>query len=295
MNKIISIVTPSYNQGPFISNTIHSIVSQEGDFYIDYIIQDGGSTDNTLDQIKSFEEKLILESKKRSECNHEWLSPIDDNSIIRCRGLSFRWYSGKDTGQSQAINKGFDKSWGRLVGWVNSDDFLLPGTLNRVASLFKKRESIYFGKARAIDQDGNEKWIQDFWRKKYTFYDSFYLDYTPPQPSVFFPLELYRQLGGLNENLHYMLDTDLWQRMLLKVGYFNYVPEIWSIQTYHTASKSMQGDRPFSASEGEKRELREIRARQIGKIRILHELRFLTRTIYLKTIAFLKKIYHLGK
>jgi len=294
MSKIISIVTPSYNQGTFISNTIKSIISQEGDFYIDYIIQDGGSTDNTLDVISYFEHKVLLGSRRQREFDHEWLAPAADDSIIRCRGVSFRWQSGKDGGQSQAINKGFGKARGGFAGWVNSDDSLLPGALTRVAGLFERQDSVYFGKSRATDQDGNEKWIQDFWKTKYTFYDSFYLGYTPPQPSVFFPLDLYRNLGGLDENLHYMLDTDLWQRMLLKVGYFSYVPEIWSIQTYHPASKSMQGDRLFSAFEGEKKKLRKIRVRQIGNKRVLYQLRFSLRTIYLKLLDLLKKLYHLG-
>jgi len=293
MSKIISIVTPSYNQGIFISNTIKSIISQEGDFYLDYIIQDGGSTDTTLDVISYFEHKLLLGSRRQSDFGHEWLTPAADDSVIRCRGVSFRWQSGKDAGQSQAINKGFGEAWGGLAGWVNSDDSLLPGALTRVADLFQRQASVYFGKSKAIDQNGNEKWIQDFWKTKYTFYDSFYLGYAPPQPSVFFPLRLYRELGGLDENLHYMLDTDLWQRMLLKIGYFSYVPEIWSIQTYHPASKSMQGDHLFSAFEGEKRELRKTRGRQIGKKRALFALRFWLRMVYLNIIEWLKNIYHL--
>lgn len=295
MEKIISIVTPSFNQGTFISNTISSIISQEGDFFLDYIIQDGGSTDNTLDVINEIEKNILYNSKEEKYFDHEWLIPNNDSSLIRCRGISFRWQSEKDSGQSEAINKGFNKAWGTIAGWVNSDDSLFPGTLKKVSQLDEITNTVYFGKAKAVDQYGKEKWIQDFWKKKYTFYDSFYLDYTPPQPSVFFPLSLYQRLGGLNENLHYMLDTDLWQRMLLEIGCFMYVPEIWSIQKYHPASKSMQGDHLFSAFKKEKQIMIKARVQTLGVKRALYDFRYFLRNIYVNISDFFKKIYRLVK
>ena len=117
MNSLIfSLVTPSYNSDKFIAKTIESILLQEGDFYIDYIIMDGGSTDKTVNIIKKYE--TLLREKK-------WK--------VRCQGIEYRWVSEKDNGQADAINKGFDKARGDILNWINADDRLLPGALSSVA------------------------------------------------------------------------------------------------------------------------------------------------------------------
>ena len=91
----ISIITPSYNQGQFIAETIESVLTQEGDFDLEYIVIDGGSTDNTLDIVKSFEQQLSSSG---------W--------SVNCNNISFRWISEKDEGQSDAIVKGcYGRGW----------------------------------------------------------------------------------------------------------------------------------------------------------------------------------------
>src|SRR5690348_14711407 len=99
----ISLVTPSYNHGRFIRRTIDSVLSQQGDFELDYCVLDGGSTDETLDVLASY-------------------------------GPRVRWTSERDGGQVHAINKGLRAADGDVVGWLNSDDTLMPGALARVAA-----------------------------------------------------------------------------------------------------------------------------------------------------------------
>ncbi len=109
----ISIITPSYNQGCFLKNTIMSILDQ-GYPNLEYIICDGGSTDNSVDIIKKYENKITF------------------------------WCSEKDNGQTDAINKGMKKATGDIVGWINSDDVLLPGSLFQIANFFAKNRDCEF-------------------------------------------------------------------------------------------------------------------------------------------------------
>jgi len=125
MNDIVTIVTPSYNQGQFIEETINSVLSQEGDFFIQYIIADGGSTDNSVEIIKKYE-KLLKEKKYP----------------VRCKGIEYIWWSRKDRGQSHAINQGFKIAKGDILAWINSDDYYEPGAFDYIFDMFRKHPHI---------------------------------------------------------------------------------------------------------------------------------------------------------
>src|SRR4030067_2319821 len=116
---VITIVTPSYNQGRYLAETIESVLGQEGDFYLDYVITDGGSTDGSVEIIRRYE-RLLNEGAR----------------TIQCRGVRYRWVSEKDRGQSDAIMKGFRMAEGEILAWVNSDDAYLKGALQTVCSFF---------------------------------------------------------------------------------------------------------------------------------------------------------------
>jgi glycosyltransferase involved in cell wall biosynthesis len=121
----ITIVTPSYNQGQFIEETIRSVILQ-GYHDLEYIIIDGGSRDQSVEIIKQYE---------------PWLT---------------YWVSEQDRGQSHAINKGFDRSTGLILGWLNSDDVLLPNALATVAAALPRPEEpmLIAGKAEAREVSG---------------------------------------------------------------------------------------------------------------------------------------------
>lgn len=134
-----TIVTPSFNQGQYIETTINSVLMQEGDFYIDYIIMDGGSSDNTVSIIKAYDDLI-----KTGRIN------------IRCRGINYLWQSAKDNGQYHAINKGFTLSSGQIMGWINSDDIYLPGAFKTIAMVFQRFPEVNWITANStrIDKDG---------------------------------------------------------------------------------------------------------------------------------------------
>lgn len=117
----LAIVTPSFNHGLFIEETIRSVILQSGDFYIDYVVVDGGSTDNTLEILRKYE--LLVREKKIP---------------IFCRGISFRWICESDNGMYDAINKGFGFADGEIMSWINSDDQYTPWAFRTICRLFSE-------------------------------------------------------------------------------------------------------------------------------------------------------------
>lgn len=175
----ISLVTPSFNQGQFIEETIRSVLLQ-GYPKLEYIIIDGGSTDNTLDIIKKYE---------------PWLT---------------YWVSEPDRGQSHAINKGIEKATGEILLWLNSDDLVLPGVFALIAQKFHEHPcvSLVSGQAKQIDKDGNV--IGDL-QSYYTNWEELL---TNPRNSIrqistFFSRELFNDHGLLNEDLFISMDKEL--------------------------------------------------------------------------------------
>ena len=117
----ISIITPCYNAGEYISETIESVIYQRGDFEIEYIIIDGGSTDNTISILDKY--KKLIESRK---CK------------INCNSINIKYISEKDNGMYDALVKGFKLITGNIVAYINSDDFYLPNAFSTVIDIFQK-------------------------------------------------------------------------------------------------------------------------------------------------------------
>lgn len=180
----ISIVTPSYNQGQYLEETILSILDQKYP-NLEYIVIDGGSTDNSVDIIKKYEKYFYF------------------------------WITEKDKGQTEAINKGFKKSTGEILAYLNSDDLYLPGTLNFVAKYFTENPNAKF--IYGDDQIINEKGRVIKEKKQPSF------DYVMgcmigfglliDQPAAFWRREVYESIGPLNEEYHYNMDGEYFYRV----------------------------------------------------------------------------------
>jgi len=193
-----SIITPVFNGEKYIEETIQSVLSQEGDFEIEYIIQDGGSEDKTLEIVKKYD-TLLREEKYP----------------LRCKGITFLWFSEKDNGMYDAINKGFQHATGDIYAYINSDDFYLPQGFSTVSQVFEKYKEIVWvkgitdnlEKGETISAKGtcflyNQKWIQMgiYGRNAYFI----------QQESVFWKAELWKKIGGIQNGLRYAGDYYLW-------------------------------------------------------------------------------------
>lgn len=179
----ISIITPSFNQGQYIEETILSIIGQ-GYPNLEYIIIDGGSTDDTVGVIKKYEHRIS------------------------------KWVSEKDKGQSDAINKGLKMATGDIVAWLNSDDVYTPGTLHAVASAFNTnpKAGIVYGDVESFFADGRtELWENHFDAK------DFFKRVSIHQPAVFWKRQLHDTYGYIDESFYYLMDYDFWARIFFNV------------------------------------------------------------------------------
>lgn len=212
--KIISVVTPSFNQGRFISETIKSVITQEGEFYIDYIVQDGGSTDET----KTILSDWLLELQKRSVkkiLNKNFYTPNKDDKIIRCLGVAFSFESEKDKGHANAINLGFKHTVGAIMAWINSDDKYHEDAFSHVVKAFDIKQVQWLVGCNSWWKESGELLISaNIWRNKWDFLTGRFG--WLQQESTFWSRELWLKSGGyINENYSLVPDGELWCRFFL--------------------------------------------------------------------------------
>jgi glycosyltransferase involved in cell wall biosynthesis len=207
----ISIITPSFNQGDFIEQTILSVLSQDYP-NLEYTVMDGGSSDTTLNILKKYSGKVI-------------------------------WTSEPDQGQTHAINKGLRRATGSIVGYLNADDLLLPGTLKKVMDAFINQPQTWWvtGKCRIVDEENNEI------RRPITVYKNTLLGLHTfslllmtnyiSQPATFWRREALETAGYLDENLRYVMDYEYWLRLYSKYPPV-FIPEYLAAFKIHRSSKT---------------------------------------------------------
>ncbi len=206
----LSIVTPVYNGEKYLAETIESVLSQEGDFEVEYIIKDGGSNDDTVKIIKSYDEKLRA-----------------GQYPIKCSDISFKWYSGKDLGMYDAINKGFEGATGEIYAWINSDDLYLPGAFSAVIRAFEAFPEVEWLKGEGFLIDESSKTREEILSYAYRqdwIARGFYGTVAPfiPQETAFWCALLWRKSGGIDKTLKLAGDYSLW------IKFARYAP-LWTL------------------------------------------------------------------
>ena len=213
MNTLISIVIANYNYGRFLADAIESVLDQDMGDDVELIICDGGSTDNSIEVIKKYEDKIA------------W------------------WVSEKDGGQSAAFNKGFAHARGRFLTWLNADDILTKGALRAIAKEIQDNPLCEWFVGSSVWADENLKISRCFCAHRFSVLRARWGFLSAAGPSSFFTKRALQAAGGIDESLHYVMDTDLWYKFYFKCGlrYRRTRHNVWAYRQ-HEASKMSGAD-----------------------------------------------------
>jgi len=234
---MFSIVTPSFNQGQFLEATICSVLEQDYP-YVEYIVMDGGSTDGSLEIIERYSDRLTY------------------------------WQSKTDGGQAEAIHKGFELSTGNILGWLNSDDVLLPGTLTKVAEVFSKAAQCQILIGNSVRINAQSVRVGKIWAYPLNFYRILYWGTGFDQPASFWTRNIYFEIGGLNTSYQFCFDYDMYLRIAKKTSIYRDNSFLAALRLHPDSKTSL---------------LQEVRRREKEKIHInygYYERSFLHRLMY---------------
>lgn len=211
---LVSIVTPSLNQAAYLEQTLESVAAQDYPA-LEHIVVDGGSTDGTLE--------------------------------ILARHPGTRWVSEPDRGQSDAVNKGFRLANGAIFGWLNADDYYLPGAVSAaVRTLRATGAGLVYGGYRKVDDASG--WSRDVRPEPFDARHQVEVGNRVPQPAAFFTREAFESAGGLDLDLHYAMDYDLWMKVGARCSVVN-VDELWAVFRLHGDSKTVAQQERFWREE----------------------------------------------
>lgn len=211
-SPMISVVTPSFNQRRYIGATIESVKQSEYE-HVEHVVVDGGSTDGTVDLLEEYESEYNL-----------------------------RWVSEPDEGQSHAINKGIEMARGNWIGWQNSDDFYLDGCFTTVADVIERegRPDVVYGDVLQVDERGEtirKRYKTEPSRIAHRYGRSF-----AQNQSCFFRRDVFESIGTLDEDLEYVMDAELFWRLLESDHRLVHVPEFLGARRLHGEAKMVNAD-----------------------------------------------------
>jgi glycosyltransferase involved in cell wall biosynthesis len=246
----ITVVTPAYNQGQFLEETMRSVLMQ-GYPNLEYMVINDGSTDNTVEIIKEYEPYLDY------------------------------WTTQTNSGQPTAVNTGMARSTGEILAWLNSDDLLLPRALERVALARMRNPEIKItcGFREVIDADSR---VLGHWvHPRPCNYDLMRICYIA-QETVFWSREVWEKAGPLGANWRYALDFDLWQKFMAAGYTFHLLPYFIGAFRRHPESKGS------TMEHVRQEELREIYKRHLG--RDIYERTLLDETCYVERTRLMARL-----
>jgi len=203
---LVSIVTPSYNQGRFLRRTIDSVLSQDYP-HVEYFVIDGGSTDESVDILKNF-------------------------------GDRFFWHSQRDRGQSDAINQGLRRARGAILAYLNSDDVLLPGAIARVVEHFANNQDWDLLYGNAYHMDEHDRLLGEYPTAPYDF-ERLLQSCCICQPATFWRRRITERVGLFDDALHFAMDYEYWMRIDRAGGILKHVPEFLAGSRVHAQTKTL--------------------------------------------------------
>jgi len=210
-SPLVSVITPSFNQARYLEATIRSVIGQDYP-RIEYIIVDGGSTDGSVDVIKKYQDKL------------SW------------------WVSEKDKGQTDAINKGFNRAKGEILAWINSDDTYNPGAMGEAVKYLVNHPEVALVYADCNFIDEEDRIIGKF-NSAQTDIRRLRRGYVHiPQQTMFFRAKYWKELGPLDPSFYFAMDYDLWTRIAAHAPFKYLAGKTWANFRLHTSGKTIAAD-----------------------------------------------------
>lgn len=203
---LVSVITPSFNQGEFIRETIESVLNQNYP-NIEYIVMDGGSTDNTIEILKGYDRRIT-------------------------------WCSERDKGQADAVNKGINIAKGRIIGWLNSDDtYLDNNTISTIVEYFKTHSDtdMLYGEGYYIDKESNitNRYLTEKYSRARLAEQCIIC-----QPTVFFTKDIVKRVGMLDVEHQLSMDYELWMR-IAESGKIAYIPQYLATSRMYEENKTL--------------------------------------------------------
>jgi glycosyltransferase involved in cell wall biosynthesis len=209
---LVSIITPSYNQADYLEETLRSVLAQDYP-HIEYLVVDGDSQDGSVEIIRKYAEQLA------------W------------------WVSEPDEGQSEAINKGFQRASGEIVAWLNSDDIYLPGAIREAVEVLEGDPSIAFVYSDYQSINARGEVVNKIQSRQYSLADLLAM-HIIGQPTVFVRRRFLDQVGLLDMSYQYLMDHNLWIRLAAEAP-FAYVPQEWAAARVHPMAKNVTEAKSF--------------------------------------------------
>lgn len=208
---LVSIITPSFNQAEYLEATIQSVLTQDYP-RIEYIVIDGGSTDGSVDVIQKYQSSLAF------------------------------WVSEQDKGQTDAINKGFNRAKGDILAWINSDDTYNPKAVGEAVLYLIENPDVamVYADCDFIDEQGR---VIGKFASRQTDYKKLRQGYVHiPQQTMFFRAKYWKEVGPLDPSFYFAMDYDLWVRIAARAP-IKYLPgRTWANFRIHTSSKTNVND-----------------------------------------------------